>query len=83
MPHQDHRHSEGLPLGDELLDIGLELVERLDVGATTFGLAESALVECQHVDPGLGECGSDVFVATGVLTDAVDEQHRSSRCAAR
>src|SRR6185503_5462443 len=61
---------------DPLLEVVVELRPAIDRGAWAAGGAEPTLVVGVGVDAGLRELGADVLIATGMLGEAVHEQHR-------
>src|SRR6185295_7651845 len=61
-----------LPEGVQVAGI---IVELLDVGAPTVGLAVAAVVERHHPEALLGEVADDALVAAAVVGIAVDHAH--------
>jgi hypothetical protein len=67
---------ERAALGQQVLDVVEELGEGVHVTGPPTGAAVAPQVERQHVDAAGGECVANLFVAAGVLVDAVHQQQR-------
>ena len=70
-----------LHVSSKLDEVGHELVVRFDVNTLAAALAVAAVVERVHRECGCGQSVCHVAVPPGVLTETVDEHHRTPHVA--
>ncbi len=76
MPHEHRGQTQRALHGQQILDVVEELVEGIDVTTFAPGLAESSIVEAQHIETVRRQVRAHVLVATAVLADAVYQDDR-------